>query len=97
MKTYMSWDADVGKGEKTANIPKDSFNCPKLNIGDIISFAIEYSKSNVLTPVKITHVSIEIGWKAIGELSNLNKIDHVEQFVYVSPIVYNPESVIKNH
>lgn len=100
MKTCISWDTDVEKGEKTANIPKYSFNFPKMNIGDIISFAIEYSERNVLTPVKVTHVSIGIAWKATRGSKKTNKTDDVEQFVYVRPQVYDPdliESVMQSH
>jgi hypothetical protein len=88
MRTYISWDTYVEKDEKIVNIPESSFECPKLNVNDIIFVHVKQRDGeNLLTPVKVTHIHIGIGWDESKGTRSAKKIEDADQCAYVSPIV----------
>jgi hypothetical protein len=78
-------------------IPERSFECPKMNPGDMMSFdVVQTGGDHILTPVKVTQVSIGIGWNGFKETRGTRKIKDAEQFVYVTPDIFNNEEINQN-
>jgi hypothetical protein len=98
MKTFISYDSDVEKDAKIIKrIPQGSFECPKMNPGDMMDFdVVQRSGDHILTPVKVTHVSISISWNGFKESKGIRKIQDAEQFVYVTPDIFNNEEINQN-
>jgi hypothetical protein len=66
MKTYIDYDSDAENETKIIRtLPISFFECPKMNVGDFISLRLrQLDGENILTPVKVTHVTIGLEWKA---------------------------------
>ncbi len=88
MKSYLSWDSTVEKGEKMADVPEDSpFECPKLNRGDIIFLEIGNPRGQrILTPVKVLDVIVNISWNICKDVRDTS-IRDAEQRLFIEPIV----------
>jgi hypothetical protein len=95
MKTFISYDADVEKDAMIIKkIPEGSFECPKMNPGDMMAFDVVQPKGDhILTPVKVTHVSISISWNGYKETRGTRKIRDAEQFIYVTPDIFNHDEL----
>ena len=88
MRTYISWDSDIERDEKIIkSIPESSFECPKLNRGDLISLDVGKPMGRrILTPVKVSHVSVSISWDTAKNVKHA-AITDAEQYLYIEPVV----------
>ena len=97
MRTYIDYDSEVENTAKIIKkIPQGSFECPKLNPGDMISFdVLQSSGDHILTPVKVTQVSISLSWNGFKESKSTSKIQNAEQIVHVTPDVFDNERQVE--
>jgi hypothetical protein len=90
--TYISWTPDAEKEEKIVRIPRISFDCPKMNKVDIISFDIEESSGNrLMTLLQISQVFIEVGWNTLDKVNRKRIIKPASQVNCVKSIEPKPE------
>jgi len=94
MKTYLSWDTDVENKKELVRIPITSLECPKMNIGDYMSFdIIQADETHILMPVKVTHISISVGWNRYKKTKGIKIIEDAEQYVFVDPNIINASDI----
>jgi hypothetical protein len=98
MKTYISYDSDVEKEAMIIKrIPEGSFECPKMQPGDMMAFdVVRRSGDHILTPVKVVNVSIDISWNNYKDSEGIRKITDAEQFIYVTPDIFDHEEINQN-
>lgn len=98
MKTYFSYAPDIEEDAIVIKrIPQDAFECPKMSPGDFMDFDIVQRNGNhILTPVKVSHVSISVSWFSYKVPSEKKIIKEAEQFVFVTPEIFSNKEVSPN-